>query len=245
MDRGYADSMLDLDRQACEFRPRGRREALAWFWGCGDYPLFDALRLRPLEVAPSQVRRCLRVRGRSGDGTDDFIVDFTQSQHNRIFVSRLPAGFPLLLVEDGRGLEYLRLLVREQLAALPRGLTVFWFVVAFGALLALQAAAPWVAPALARRAASPRCAGACPELAAHGALIAATGLIPLLLGLVLPPLRYGWLLSRGRLSAVMRATVRTELLLLPSLNLLFLAVLVWRAVYNPPLAAVLKTIFVR
>jgi hypothetical protein len=237
--------MLDTDRQVCEFRPRGRREALAWFWGCGDYPLKDALSLRPLEVAPSQVRRCLRVRGRRGDGADDFIVDFTQAQHNRIVVSRLPAGFPLRIVEDGRGLEYLRLLVREQLAALPRGLTMFWFLVAFAALLALQAAAPYLAPALARRAASPQCAGSCPALAAHGTLIVATGLIPLLLGLVLPPLRYGWLLSRGRLSAVMRATVRTELLLLPCLNLFFLSVLAWRAAASPSLAAVLRAVFVR
>lgn len=230
--------MIDVDRQVCEFVPRNRREALAWYWGCGDYSLADAWALRPLEISPAHVRRCLRVRARRVGAPDEYVVDFTQSQHNRIVAARLPPGFPLKLVEDGRGADYLRALLREQLAVLPRGLTVFWFGAALLALASIQVAAPYVAPLLARRAASPDCAGACPTIVAHGTLIAATGLVPLMLGLLLPPLRYRWLLARYRLSAVLRATVRTELLLLTGLNAFFVFALAWRLYRSAPILAI-------
>jgi hypothetical protein len=226
--------MIGVDRQVCEFVPRGRREALAWYWSCGDYGLLDALSLRPLEVAPSQVRRCQRVRaGRPGGKIEEYAVDFTQTAENRIVAATLPHGFPRELAEDILSSDYMHALTREHLMLLTRGLTLWWF---WGSALGLAIVQAATGPLVARFApalTTPTCAGACAAFVAHDALLRFAGFVPMFLGTVLPPLRYRWLVKRPRLSPVLRSSIRTELLLLFGLNAPLLAYMTLRLVSNP------------
>ena len=226
--------MIGLDRQVCEFAPSGYREALSWYWGCGDYPLWDALRLRPLEVAPTQVGRCRRVRATTpGRKIEQYAVDFTQAAQNRILAGSLPHGFPRELLEDVRASDYLSELTRDHLVLLSRGLTIWWF---WGSALGLALVQAATAPLVTRfipLLTTPTCAGACAAFVAHDALLRLAGFVPMLLGVALPPLRYLALVSRPRLSPVLRSTARAELVLLVGINLPLLAWMTARLLAHP------------
>lgn len=214
--------MQRLDRQLCEFVPRGLLEALSWYWACGDYTFSDALQRRPFEVAPAQIRRCRKLAAvRFGSVHEQYIVDFTQTRHNRISTSRLPPGFPARRVEAGDPRRYLVELVMEQAGCLPRSMTAWWAAGTIVAVLLVRAASPTLAPLL-MRAPGPGCGADCAAMLAQIDLARAAGLVPALLGLLLP-LRVGSVLANPGLSPALRALTRFEIVMLPTLGAVALA----------------------